>query len=220
MLRLQGERLADIVLTAPEQEDAAGHVRKSAEIPAIELRDVSFRYSDAEPDVLSGVNLRIEPGESVAIVGPSGCGKTTLLKLMLGIHAPQTGEMLVGGVPLSQHGPARLARHGRRGHAGRAAVLRLDLRQHQLLRPAARHGLGGALRARGLGARRDRGHADGLPHADRRHGLQPVGRAEAAHPAGARAVQAAEDPAAGRGHQRARRRRRARWSTRPCANWR
>jgi ATP-binding cassette subfamily B protein RaxB len=104
MLRLQGERLADIVLTAPEQEDASGHVRKYAEIPAIELRDLSFSYSDAEPDVLCGVNLRIEPGESVAIVGPSGCGKTTLLKVILGIHAPQTGELLIGGVPLSQMG--------------------------------------------------------------------------------------------------------------------
>ena len=104
MLRLQGERLADIVLTAPEQERAAAHVRQSAGIPAIELCKVSFAYSDAEPQVLSDVSLRIEPGESVAIVGPSGCGKTTLLKLMLGIHEPDAGEMLIGGVPLSQLG--------------------------------------------------------------------------------------------------------------------
>jgi ATP-binding cassette subfamily B protein RaxB len=40
----------------------------------------------------------------VAISGPSGCGKTTLLKLMLGIHAPQSGEIRVGGVPLRQLG--------------------------------------------------------------------------------------------------------------------
>ena len=104
MLRLQGERLADIVLTAPEHEGAAGHARNDPGIPAIELRDVSFAYSDAEPDVLSGVSLRIEPGESVAIVGPSGCGKTTLLKTILGIHAPQRGELLIGGVPLTQLG--------------------------------------------------------------------------------------------------------------------
>jgi ATP-binding cassette subfamily B protein RaxB len=104
MLRLQGERLADIVLTAPEQEEAASHGRKISGIPQIELRDVGFAYSDAEPEVLSGVSLRIEPGESVAIVGPSGCGKTTLLKLILGIHAPQSGEMLIGGVPLAQLG--------------------------------------------------------------------------------------------------------------------
>lgn len=104
MLRLQGERLADIVLTAPEQEGAGSHARNDPGIPAIELREVGFAYSDAEPDVLSGVNLRIEPGESVAIVGPSGCGKTTLLKTILGIHAPQRGELLIGGVPLAQLG--------------------------------------------------------------------------------------------------------------------
>jgi len=68
------------------------------------LKNVSFAYSDAEPDVLRGLSLTIEPGESVAIVGPSGCGKTTLLKLMLGVHAPQTGEIRVGGVPLRQLG--------------------------------------------------------------------------------------------------------------------
>jgi ATP-binding cassette subfamily B protein RaxB len=43
----------------------------------------------------------------VAIVGPSGCGKTTLLKLMLGIHAPVAGELRVGGLPLAQVGLVR-----------------------------------------------------------------------------------------------------------------
>ena len=65
---------------------------------------MSFRYADGEPDVLRGVSLKIEAGESVAIVGPSGCGKTTLLKLMLGLHAPDSGEVLVGGVPLARVG--------------------------------------------------------------------------------------------------------------------
>lgn len=105
MLRLQGERLADIVLTAPEADAAPGTpAAPEAGAPAIELRDVSFRYADGEPEVLRGVSLRIEPGESVAIVGPSGGGKTTLLKLMLGIHAPSSGELRVGGQPLSRTG--------------------------------------------------------------------------------------------------------------------
>ena len=104
MLKLQGERLADIVLTAPEPQalDAGAAARQPA--PGIELRDVSFRYSDGEPEILRGVSLRVEPGESVAIVGPSGCGKTTLLKLVLGIHAPTAGEVLIGGVPLARLG--------------------------------------------------------------------------------------------------------------------
>ena len=99
MLRLQGERLADIVLTAPEPDIAAPRTADDGAAD-IELRGVTFRYAEGEPDVLRGVNLRIEAGESVAIVGPSGCGKTTLLKIMLGLHAPSSGEVLVGGVPL------------------------------------------------------------------------------------------------------------------------
>jgi ATP-binding cassette subfamily B protein RaxB len=103
MLKLQGERLADIVLTAPEIEPDVP--ARHDDLPArLELRGVSFRYSDNEPDVLSDMNLVIEPGESVAIAGPSGCGKTTLLKIMLGIHAPMEGEIRVGGVPLQQLG--------------------------------------------------------------------------------------------------------------------
>jgi ATP-binding cassette, subfamily B, bacterial CvaB/MchF/RaxB len=105
MLRLQGERLADIVLTAPETDAQAGAAAAARDLaPSIELRNVSFRYADGEPEVLSGVNLRIDAGESVAIVGPSGGGKTTLLKLILGVHLPSSGEVLVGGVPLARVG--------------------------------------------------------------------------------------------------------------------
>ena len=102
MLKLQGERLADIVLTAPESDAAPDH---DGVLPgSIELRNVSFRYADGEPEVLRGVNLKIEAGESVAVVGPSGCGKTTLIKLMLGVHTPTEGEVLVGGRPLQHLG--------------------------------------------------------------------------------------------------------------------
>ena len=103
MLKLQGERLADIVLSAPEPQ--AEFAPRAQEQPAgIELRGVRFTYSESEPEVLRGLSLHIEPGESVAIVGPSGCGKTTLLKLMLGVHTPQAGEIRVGGVALRQLG--------------------------------------------------------------------------------------------------------------------
>ena len=110
MLRLQGERLADIVLTAPEDEGlprlGGPGPDEAALPPSIEVRGLSFRYADGEPEVLRGVSFSVEPGESVAIVGPSGCGKTTLLKLMLGIHAPSAGELRIGGMPLAQLGLA------------------------------------------------------------------------------------------------------------------
>jgi ATP-binding cassette, subfamily B, bacterial CvaB/MchF/RaxB len=63
----------------------------------IEVRDVWFRYGNDAPWVLKGVNLRIEPGQSVAITGPSGCGKSTLLGIMLGLLEPNQGEVLVNG---------------------------------------------------------------------------------------------------------------------------
>jgi len=103
MLRLQGERLADIVLAAPEDMGLQRLAERAPEA-RIDVRGVTFRYADNENDVLQGVTLNIEPGESVAIVGPSGGGKTTLLKLMLGIHPPQHGEVRVGGLPLAQLG--------------------------------------------------------------------------------------------------------------------
>jgi len=103
MLKLEGERLADIVLTEPEQQPE--YAARTHELPAsLELRNIHFAYAETEADVVRGLSLSIEPGESVAIVGPSGCGKTTLLKLMLGVHAPQSGEIRVGGQPLSKVG--------------------------------------------------------------------------------------------------------------------
>ncbi|MCV3273380.1 ATP-binding cassette domain-containing protein [Roseobacter sinensis] len=52
------------------------------------------------------VNLRVEAGESLALVGPSGCGKTTALKSLAGFVTPDRGEVLIGGVPLGSFGLA------------------------------------------------------------------------------------------------------------------
>ncbi len=220
MLKLQGERLADIVLTAPEADAQGVGLPMREASPGIELRDLTFRYADGEPEVLRGVSLRVEPGESVAIVGPSGCGKTTLLKLMLGVHAPTSGEVLIGGVPL--------ARLGLRAWRDMIGVVMQDeplfsgsIADNISFFDAQPDRAWIEQCARVVGrARRDRGHADGLPHADRRHGRGAVGRPEAAHPAGARLVQATEDPGPGRGDEFTRRRSRTRRSTRRCGSWR
>ena len=102
MLQLQAERLADIVLTPAEEEPATA--APAVTEASIEVRGVSFRYSDTEPFVLRDCSFRIEPGESVAIVGASGGGKTTLVKIMLGLLQPTDGQVLVGGVDLQKLG--------------------------------------------------------------------------------------------------------------------
>jgi ATP-binding cassette subfamily B protein RaxB len=104
MLRLQGERLADIVLEAPEQMPGDEYVERELRDAAIEVRNLSFRYGDAEPWVLRNLDFTIAPGESIAIAGPSGCGKTTLMKVLLGLLPPTEGEVRVGGVRIEQLG--------------------------------------------------------------------------------------------------------------------
>lgn len=104
LLGLHLERISDIALAPMER----GHDRPLAYATpikgGIELRHVSFRYADTERFVLKDVNLSVAPGSFVTIMGPSGGGKTTLLKIMLGLLEPTSGEVLVDGIPLQTLG--------------------------------------------------------------------------------------------------------------------
>jgi ATP-binding cassette subfamily B protein RaxB len=109
MLRLHGERLADIVLTETETLQGSHGLDHAPELKAdIEVSNLRFRYSEQEPYVLDGVNFHVTAGESVAIVGASGCGKSTLMNVLLGILTASEGEVKVGGVKLQQIGIDRL----------------------------------------------------------------------------------------------------------------
>lgn len=66
----------------------------------IRLDRVRFSYPGLPP-VLDDLSLEVTPGERLAIVGPSGTGKSTLLRLLLRLTDPQSGEITIGGVPLS-----------------------------------------------------------------------------------------------------------------------
>lgn len=105
MLRLQGERLADIVLTRPEA-DAPPRLEAAAAVPAIRLQGLRFRYAETDPWVVDGIDLEIPPGQSVAFVGPSGCGKSTLINLILGVFPPVAGDIQIGDLSLRQGGEA------------------------------------------------------------------------------------------------------------------
>ena len=78
--------------------------------PVLQLRgdvsfeDVHFHYANrADVNVLTGVNLRIEPGKRVALVGPSGAGKSTIASLLQRFHDPTAGVIKVDGQPLDQY---------------------------------------------------------------------------------------------------------------------
>jgi ATP-binding cassette subfamily C protein LapB len=97
MMEAQDER--QIAMRSIVPEIRAGH---------IELRDVSFRYPNAGRDALSGVNLKINPGERIGIIGRVASGKSTLGRVMSGLYAPTGGEMLVDGLDSRQYHPHQL----------------------------------------------------------------------------------------------------------------
>lgn len=66
--------------------------------PVFQLTDVNFSYREDTP-LLQNFSMRVEAGESVAIVGSSGCGKTTLSKLLLGLYPVKSGEIRLFGRP-------------------------------------------------------------------------------------------------------------------------
>lgn len=70
--------------------------------PAIELQDVWYSYG--QTPALEGVNLTVEEGDFLAVLGPNGGGKTTLIKILIGLLAPDRGRALVLGLPPGQNG--------------------------------------------------------------------------------------------------------------------
>lgn len=104
LLDLHLERLSDIAMSPLER----GHDRPLAYTRpiqgGIELRNVCFRYAETERFILENVSLTVKAGQFLTIMGRSGGGKTTLLKIMLGLLEPTSGEVLIDGIPLSTMG--------------------------------------------------------------------------------------------------------------------
>jgi NHLM bacteriocin system ABC transporter ATP-binding protein len=67
----------------------------------VEVRGLSYRYTDGGPLVLDDVGFAVQPGEFIAVVGPSGCGKSTLLRLLIGFDQPASGSVLFDGQDLA-----------------------------------------------------------------------------------------------------------------------
>ncbi len=73
------------------------------------FENVSFAYPNSERKILDGLNLRIETGESVALIGENGQGKTTLVKLLTRLYDPTEGRVLLDGVDLREYNLEDLA---------------------------------------------------------------------------------------------------------------
>ena len=106
--------------------------------PAIEL--VGLRRDFGDRTALDGVDLRVDPGGSLAVLGPNGSGKSTLLRILAGLLRPTSGEVSVLGCDLPKE-THRL--RGRVGYLGHDPLLYRDLTPRENLElVAALHGIG------------------------------------------------------------------------------
>ncbi len=115
--RYQGARAAmlsiDRLMQRPQERDPAkAYVSIQQAQGRLSLNEVGFSYplppgvQGNPPKVLKGVNLRIEPGERVAVLGRIGSGKSTVLRLLAGLYQPSEGQVDLDGIDLRQVDPA------------------------------------------------------------------------------------------------------------------
>jgi len=111
MLSIYNERLADIVMNPAEghlqtvQEEnnhenivTSRIVEQVQELSLLSLDCVFYSHRGSNNQIISNLSLSLYPGEVVAITGRSGCGKSTLVKLIMGIHKPDRGEIRTFGI--------------------------------------------------------------------------------------------------------------------------
>jgi ATP-binding cassette subfamily B protein len=94
--RASAQRIYEILDSAPEISDRPGAVDLVDPRGVVEFRDVTFSYSHG-PKILDDFSLRIDPGETVALVGRTGCGKSTVARLLMRFYDVTDGAVLVDG---------------------------------------------------------------------------------------------------------------------------
>ncbi len=77
----------------------------------VEIKDLSFDYSDNDEPLLCNINLTLNRGDIISIGGDRGAGKTTFLKLLAGLYTPTQGDVLIDGVSAMRHPARELVRH-------------------------------------------------------------------------------------------------------------
>ena len=100
------ESLFEILDSVPEPD--TGGAAPALIRGHVEYRQVSLRYAGASRNALTDIDLVAEPGTVTAIVGRSGSGKTSLIRLLPRLLEPDSGQILLDGLPLAAYGLARL----------------------------------------------------------------------------------------------------------------
>lgn len=104
---LSVRRLGD-VMNAPVEPYSMTPQRQNDGRGRLEIAGLGFRYADNRPLLYSGLDVTVEPGQTVAVMGPSGTGKSTFAKLLLGFYPPTQGSIRIDGVDIRNLGANEL----------------------------------------------------------------------------------------------------------------
>lgn len=96
-------RINEVLGTDPSVKDGKRADGEADKVGEIEFRNVSFRYPDAEADMLENITFSTKKGETIAFIGATGCGKTTLVNLVPRFYDATAGEVFVDGVNVKDY---------------------------------------------------------------------------------------------------------------------
>ena len=93
-------RIYEVIDEQPQQPDKESAVELAEVKGEVNLENIDFSY-DPERKLIENLNLNAKVGQRIAIVGPTGCGKTTLINLLMRFYEPQSGQISVDGIPVT-----------------------------------------------------------------------------------------------------------------------
>lgn len=117
--QVSAERINEVLNTKANIKE--GKVSEAKEAGTVEFKNVTFRYPEAAEDELTGINFKVNKGETLAIIGATGSGKTTLISLIPRFYDATEGEVLVDGVNVKDYSFDAL--YNRLGYVTQKAVL-------------------------------------------------------------------------------------------------
>jgi ATP-binding cassette subfamily B protein/ATP-binding cassette subfamily C protein len=97
------QKSLDMVFNEISQETEKANFEPINFDRSIKLENISFAYKNDVSDALSNISLEIKKGEKVAVVGESGSGKSTLIDIIIGIHKPGGGKLLIDGIEITEN---------------------------------------------------------------------------------------------------------------------
>ena len=124
--QVSAQRITEVIDTPLSIFDGAGEataerVDAEAKPGTVEFRDVSFAYPGAAANALTDINVKVEPGKTLAIIGATGSGKTTFANLIPRLYDVEQGQVLVDGVDVREYTQREL--RDRIGYVQQKAVL-------------------------------------------------------------------------------------------------